>query len=73
MIGFCEKASSNSQSDWLIGSGFSIVVDLVLFELAPALVVSAIGVVSFSCRCRCGFYFLCLVEGYRAIRSLVGL
>ena len=73
MVGFAEMASVERQADWLKSSVFSILVDLVAFELAPALVVSGVGVVTFGCRCKCGLHLIWVVEGYRAIRSLVGV
>ena len=72
IIAFCEMATPSAQEEWLTSSALSIVVDLVFFEVLPALVVSGVGVVSLGCKWKCGFFLIFVIEGYRAICSFVG-
>ena len=71
-MGFCELASSLAEQSWLASSAFSILIDMAIFELVPALAVGCLGVLSFGCHAKCFLKLLFLIEGYRALRSFVG-
>ena len=71
LIGFSQAASSEMSRDWLISSSLSIIIDLVAFEVLPAIVVAHVGLMYLGCKLRCFFWILVLIEGYRTIRNFV--
>ena len=76
IIGFCEVeqvGQSEKQREWLVSSCFSVLIDFGLFEMIPAVVVGCLGVASLRCRGKCLVKAMLVIEGYRGIRSFVGV
>ena len=50
--------------------GVSLVIDLVVFELVPALVFGSLGLLVVQCRCSCCLCLLMWLELYRFFRNI---
>ena len=57
--------------DWLVSSSVSIVIDLIAFEILPALFVAHIGLLYLGCKLRCFLWILVAIECYRFLRNFV--
>ena len=58
LIAFAHVANSQMSRDWLVSSSISIIIDLVAFELLPAIAVANIGLLYFGCKLRVFFWLL---------------
>ena len=58
-------------TDWLQSSLISILVDMFLFELIPAVSVAFFGLLMLGCRMRTMICLIVTIEGYRFIRNFV--
>ena len=70
LLGFGHVVSLKMQKQWISGSGASVAIDLVAFELLPALVLGSVVVSVLFCSCRCCLWLLVLLDVYRVFRNL---
>ena len=52
-------------------SSLSIAIDLVIFEIFPAIVVGMLGVVYLGCKVKCVMWLIVSIEAYRFLRNFV--
>lgn len=72
IICFCHVANGRMSKDWARSSSITIVLDLLAFELLPAVVVAFLAVLRGYCRgCRGLVCFIVLIELYRLYRNLI--
>ena len=72
IICFSHVASGKMSEDWARSSSLTIVIDLLLFELGPAVVVAFLAVIRGYCQgCNGVVCFIILIEVYRQYRNLV--
>ena len=72
IICFCHVASQQMSEDWGRSSSLTIVLDLLLFEIFPAVVVALFAVIRGYCRgCRGVVCFIIAIELYRQYRNLI--
>ena len=71
LIAFAQVANSVMSRDWLASSSLSVLIELVAFEVLPALAVGFLGLVYLGCKMRCVIWILVVVEFYRFIRNFV--
>ena len=48
--------------DWLVSSSLSIAIDLVIFEIFPAIVVGMLGLVCLGCKVKCVMWLIVSIE-----------
>ena len=56
--------------DWLESTMIGFMLDQVIFEVAPALVVALLALLSDCCNCKCSFILILAIEIYRIYRNL---
>ena len=71
LITFAHVANPTMSRDWLISSLLSLLIDLLVFELIPAMSVALFGVLYLGCRVKCLICPLVSIEGYRFFRNFV--
>lgn len=72
IICFSHVASVKMSKDWARSSSLTIVIDLLVFELAPAVVVAFLAVMRGYCRgCKGILCFIIMIEIYRQYRNLI--
>lgn len=57
LVAFCHEASVSQQKEWAISSFISIALDIVIFELFPAVLIGLFGSLLFCC----SRFSLCLI------------
>lgn len=70
IVAFGEVAASSVKRNWLASSGSSLAIDLVVFEVLPALFYGGIVSLVFGCDCRCWLCLVISLELYRSFRNL---
>ena len=71
LIAFSHVANPQMSRDWLVSSSISITIDLVLFEIFPAIAVGCLGLVYFGCKVKCAMWLIVSIEGYRFMRNFI--
>ena len=72
IVCFSHVANRKMSEDWARSSSLTLVIDLLLFELGPAVVVAFLAVLRGYCRgCRGIVCFIIVIELYRHYRNLV--
>ena len=72
IIAFCNVATPQATSDWLISSLITIAIDQFVFELLPAIAIACFGVVKGFCRGCSGLIAVIIgIEIYRIYKNLV--
>ncbi len=72
LLAFGHIVTATLQENWMTSSGASVAVDLVAFEVLPALFFGRVGVLILSCDCKCCLCSLVFLEVYRSFRNVVG-
>ena len=70
LIAFGNVISIALQKNWVQSSGASLVIDMIAFEMIPALVFGLAGLLIFLCDCKCCLCPLVSVEVYRVFRNI---
>ena len=74
IIAFCEVAHESTQLQWLLSTGLSLLLDMVVFEIAIPVIVGCLGALSFGCGLKCILlWIIVLIEALRSIRSFMGI
>lgn len=72
IICFCQVANSQMSKDWARSSSITIIIDLLVFEIVPALLFAFLAVLRGYCKgCQGVFCFIIVIEIYRFYRNLV--
>ena len=70
IIAFGEVAAASVEKNWMTSSGTSLMIDILIFELVPALFYGGIVSLVFGCDCRCWLCLVVTLELYRQFRNL---
>ena len=70
IIAFAHIAQQRAAHNWLESSMIGFILDQVIFELAPSLIVALMAVLSGIWNCKCSLCLLIVIETYRAYRNL---
>ena len=70
LVAFGHVVSITLQKNWVQSSGASLAIDLVAFELMPALFFGAVGLLIFVCDCKCCLCALVSLDLYRVFRNV---
>ena len=72
VICFCHVADGQMSKDWARSTTITIIIDLVVFEIVPALLFAFLAVLRGYCKgCQGVLCFIVLIEMYRFYRNLV--
>ena len=70
LISFGHVVTMNLQKNWVQSSGTSLAIDLVAFEIVPALFFGCVGLLIFVCDCKCCMCALVSLDLYRVFRNI---
>ncbi len=70
LVAFGHVVSLSLQKNWVTSSGASLAIDLVAFEVVPALFFGLVGLLIFSCDCKCCLCALVSLDLYRVFRNV---
>ena len=69
-MAFGHVVSLRMQQEWVTSSGASLAIDLVAFEIAPALFFGSLALLILMCDCKCCLCSLVFLDLYRVFRNL---
>ena len=70
LVAFGHVVSITMQKNWVQSSGASLAIDLVAFEVLPALFFGVVGLLIFVCDCKCCLCALVSLDLYRVFRNI---
>ena len=71
LVGFGQLAGPEVGKEWVISVSISLAVDLIIFEMLPAVMVAGSGVLAAQCHSECLLSVVVGVELYRFIKNVV--
>ena len=70
LVAFGHVVTLTLQKNWIQSSGASLAIDLVAFEVVPALFFGGVGLLIFVCDCKCCLCALVSLDLYRVFRNI---